>query len=152
MALLIALRALGVKARDPVIMPAINCWSVYNAIMFLGAKPVVCDVRGPMDFRSCFDAIAQQVTEDVKVVIVTHMFGVLIEEEDIRRLKEELKLHVIEDYASSFGARYDNRSPVGRFSDFVIGSFGSTKPITSGAGGFIAGNNVFLAEARHETG
>ena len=147
MALLIALRALGIKAGDPVLMPAIDCWSVYNAILFLGGRPVIYDLRGPKDFRPCFDTIAQQVKEDIKIVIVTHMFGVLIEQEEIRRLKEDLKLHVIEDYASSFGALYSNVSTIGKFSDFVIGSFASTKAITSGTGGFIASNKVFMSGA-----
>ncbi len=150
MALLIALRALGVREGTPVLLPAITCWSVYNAVIFLGAKPVVCDVRSPNDFRSCFEAIARKVTEKEQVAIVTHMFGVLIEEEHIHRLKEELKLHVIEDYASSFGALYNNKSPVGKFSDFVIGSFSATKPITAGAGGFIASNKVFMADTHQQ--
>jgi len=149
MSLLVALRALGVQAGDSVLIPAINCWSVYNAITFLGAKPVICDVRSPVDLRSCFENIAQKMSPEVKVVVVTHMFGVLIEEETIRRLKKELKLHVIEDYASSFGALYDNRLPVGRFSDLVIGSFGSTKALTGGMGGFVAGNDIFLKEGHN---
>jgi dTDP-4-amino-4,6-dideoxygalactose transaminase len=147
MALGFALRALGVKPGDGVLMPGIDCCAVYNAIKFFGATPVVCDVRSPKDFRSSFDTMARQAAKNVKVVIVTHMFGVLIEPEDIRRLKEELKIRVIEDYASSFGALYNNSLRVGKFSDFVIGSFGSTKPITAGAGGFIAADRVSWADA-----
>ena len=61
---------------------------------------------------------------------------ILVEEDIIRRVKEELKIPVIEDYASSFGALYQNDLPIGKYADYVIGSFGSTKPITAGAGGF----------------
>lgn len=146
-ALIMALRALGVKPGDQVLMPAIDCWSVYNAITFLGAVPVLCDVRNTNDFRASFKTMAQKVTKNTKVAIVTHMLGVLVEEEDIRRLKKNLGLRIIEDYASSFGALYANLKPVGRYADFVIGSFGSTKPITSGAGGFLAGNKISWADA-----
>jgi len=148
-ALIMALKALGVKAGDEVLIPAIDCWSVYNAIRFLDAKPVICDVRSPQDFRANYETISRHLNPKVKAVMVTHMFGVLIEEEDIQRLKKEFKVGIIEDYASSFGALYHNSSPIGKYADFVIGSFASTKQITAGVGGFIAADKKFMTEA-HE--
>jgi len=140
MALVLALFLSDVQKGDEVIMSAINCWSVYNAIVLLGGVPVICDVRDIDDFRASAETIKEKISQKTKAIIVTHMYGELIDAKDIQGLADEYNIKIIEDYSTSFGGVYRNGDRIGKYSDFVIGSFGSTKPITGGIGGFLASN------------
>lgn len=143
LALFLILRYLDLESdRNHVVMPSIDCWSVYNTVKYAGYEPILCDVRSTADFRSNYDNIKRCITKDTGAIIITHMFGCLIEIDIIDRLKSEFpSIVIIEDYASSFGALYNDGSRVGGNSDYVIGSFGSTKQITGGVGGIIASDH-----------
>jgi len=140
MALVLALFFSDIQKGDEVIMSAINCWTVYNAIIFLGGIPVICDVREIDDFRASTETIKEKISQKTKAIIVTHMYGELIDAKHIQYLADEHNIKIIEDYSTSFGVVYRNGDKIGKYSDFAIGSFGSTKPITGGIGGFIASN------------
>jgi dTDP-4-amino-4,6-dideoxygalactose transaminase len=143
-ALLLALKYAGVQKNDEVIMTAINCWSVYNALIFMGAFPVICDVKGAGDFRASYDTIQRKITKKTKAIILTHMYGELFDLKDISELANQNGIKIIEDYSTSFGAIYGNGHRVGQLSDFTIGSFGSTKPLTGGIGGFFASKQLSI--------
>ena len=139
-ALVLALFLSGIQKDDEVIMSAINCWTVYNAIILLGGIPVICDVRDINDFRASAKTIKEKISQKTKAIIITHMYGELIEAKHIQHFADGTKIKIIEDYSTSFGVVSENEIKVGKYSDFVIGSFGSTKPITGGIGGFISSN------------
>lgn len=140
------LKYLGVKEGDEVILPAINCWSVYNAVLLEKAVPVVCDIRAKNDFRLNYETVEKQITPNTKVIIVTHMYGSLIEENIIKKLKNSYPhISIIEDFSTSLFSK-DNYK-LGRYSDFGIGSFGSTKPLTGGIGGVLCSKNRILNKA-----
>ncbi|WP_320171776.1 aminotransferase class V-fold PLP-dependent enzyme [Maridesulfovibrio sp.] len=137
-ALLLALKDIGIEKGDEVIISAVNCWSVYHTITFLGGTPVLCDIRSAKDLRASAETISASITSRTKAIIATHMFGALIEVEQFKLLKEHSDIPVVCDYSSSFGSQHEGRKKIGAFSDYVIGSFGSTKPLPGGNGGFLA--------------
>jgi dTDP-4-amino-4,6-dideoxygalactose transaminase len=140
--LLIALKNMRVQEGDKVALCAINCPSVVNVLKFIGAVPVFYDVRGTSDFRPSKSDIETVLKEhSPKVAIITHCFGVLVEREIISYISDNYEIKVIEDYATSFPSVYSRNIKVGQHSDCVIGSFGSTKPISGGIGGFISLKN-----------
>jgi dTDP-4-amino-4,6-dideoxygalactose transaminase len=142
-ALLVILKHLGLSANDTVVMSSINCWSVYNLLQLEGCRPVVCDVRSTEDFRASFETIAAKVTDDTKAIIVTHMFGAMIETSVLQRLKKVYPhIVLIEDFSTSLFSVA--QSDVGRYSDFGITSFGSTKPLTGGVGGALFSHSDIL--------
>jgi perosamine synthetase len=143
LALLLILKYLKIKEGDEIILPAINCWSVYNCIIMENATPIVCDVRKTNDFRLSYETVIKKITNQTKVIIVTHMYGVLIEEKIIKDLKKNYPaIYIIEDFSTSLFSKKDFK--LGKYSDFAIGSFGSTKPLTGGIGGVLCSNKKII--------
>jgi dTDP-4-amino-4,6-dideoxygalactose transaminase len=143
LALLLILKFLDIKHDDEVILSAINCWSVYNSIIMEKATPIICDVRSCNDFRLSYKTIKDSITSKTRVVIITHMYGMLVEEEIIKKLKIDYpNIYIIEDFATSLFSKKDFK--LGIYSDFAIGSFGSTKPLTGGIGGVLCSHKKIL--------
>jgi len=143
LALLLILKYLKIQQGDEVILPAINCWSVYNCIAMEYATPIVCDVRNKNDFRLSYETVIQKITKDTKAIVITHMYGVLVEEKIIKDLKKNYPtISIIEDFSTSLFSKKDFK--LGNYSDFAIGSFGSTKPLTGGIGGVLCSNQKII--------
>jgi dTDP-4-amino-4,6-dideoxygalactose transaminase len=136
LSLLFIFKYLKVGLDDHVIISAINCWSVYNCVTLEGATPVVCDVRSDSDFRASYENFSKEITFRTKVIIITHMYGSLVEERVIKKIKTNYpQINIIEDFSTSLFSKKNYK--LGRYSDFGIGSFGSTKPLTGGIGGVL---------------
>ena len=75
-ALLLALRALGVKPGDEVITAANSFFATGEAIALAGAKPVLADVDDATLLIDVDDA-ARRVTAKTKCIIPVHLFGQL---------------------------------------------------------------------------
>jgi dTDP-4-amino-4,6-dideoxygalactose transaminase len=145
LALMLLLKHLKLESHNEIILPAINCWSVYNTIMLENVIPVFCDVRASNDFRLNYLNVSAQITHNTRAIIITHMYGVLIEEEIIKNLKETYpNIIIIEDFSTSLFSKEHFR--LGQYSDFAIGSFGSTKPLTGGIGGVLCSKEKIVDE------
>lgn len=143
-ALLLILKYLKLKKKDEIIISAINCWSVYNTIKLENGIPVICDVKSKDDFRASYESIVNSITQKTKMIIVTHMYGNLIKEKDIKRLKKQFPhIYILEDFSTSLFSKKDIK--IGKFSDFGIGSFGSTKPLTGGIGGILCSHKELFS-------
>src|SRR3989338_11463137 len=129
LALHLALMSLDVKENDEIIAPSYVCRSVLNAILYCGAKPVLCDVDKE-DYNISFEDAKRKLTKRTKAIIVSHMFGCPAEIDKFRRLG----IYIIEDCAHSIGAKYKGRK-VGSWGDLAIFSFEGTKYIVTGEGG-----------------
>jgi len=141
--LLLILKSLNLNKKDEIIISSINCWSVYNIVLIENCKPVLCDVRSKKDFRASYKTIKKQITKNTKVIIVTHMYGNLIEQKYIKKIKTKYpKVIIIEDFSTSLFSK--NNYKIGKYSDFAIGSFGSTKPLSAGIGGIVCSKKVFI--------
>jgi dTDP-4-amino-4,6-dideoxygalactose transaminase len=145
LSLLLLLKILKISTTDEVLISSINCWSVYNLIAFHGAKPVLCDVRATDDFRASYSTITEKITENTKIIIITHMFGGMIENATIQKIKVKYPdITLIEDFSTSFLPVEHHK--YGLHSDFGIASFGSTKPITGGVGGLLYSHHQILSK------
>ncbi len=136
LAILIIFKYLKIKPSDEIIISAINCWSVYNTIIMENGTPILCDVRSKRDFRPSFDTISAKITQNTKIIFITHMYGVLVEKDLIKKLKLQYPhIHIVEDFSTTYFSK--NEYNLGEYSDFGVGSFGSTKPFTGGIGGIL---------------
>jgi len=141
--LLLILKSLNLSRKDEIIIPSINCWSVYNIILMENCKPILCDVRSKKDFRVSYKTIKKQITKNTKVIIVTHMYGNLIEQNHIKKIKNRYpKIIIIEDFSTSLFSKENYK--IGKYSNFAIGSFGSTKPLSGGIGGVVCSKKEFI--------
>ena len=135
-AIFLALLAEGVKAGDEVITPSLTWCATANAAIYLGAKPVFCDVD-PDTFCVTPETIARRLTSKTRAVVIVHYGGHAI---DVKRLRAALPAGValVEDAAHAFGARYPDGSPVGSSGNLTCFSFYANKNLSTGEGGALA--------------
>ncbi|MDR8393502.1 DegT/DnrJ/EryC1/StrS family aminotransferase [Aliifodinibius sp. S!AR15-10] len=138
-ALVIGLRAAGVKPGDEVITTPFSFFATAESISNLGATPVFVDID-PTTFNLQPSNLQQAITEKTKAILPVHLFGLPAEMDEIIEIAEKYDLKVIEDCAQSFGATYNGQQTgsigdVGAFSFFPtknLGGFGDGGLITTG--------------------
>lgn len=143
-ALHLALIAAGIKAGDEVIIPAFTWVATANAVEYIGAVPVFCDID-LKTFNIDVKHIENHITQKTKAIIPVHLFGLAVEMENVMSLSRKYNLKVIEDAACGFGATYKNIH-AGNFGDFGCFSFHPRKAITTGEGGMITTHDSEDAE------
>ncbi len=140
-AIAIALRALGVRAGDEVLVPAVSAAATAMAVTAIGAKPVFVDVS-PDDFNIDARLCVERKTSRTKAVVPVHLYGMPA------RLKEIAKagLPIVEDAAQAHGSEA-GWGRCGSFGDAAAFSFYPTKNLgTYGDGGIIVTSEAAIAE------
>lgn len=129
------LSAIKLNPDDEVIVPANTFISTVNAVLYVGAKPVLadCDID---TFNVTAETIERSLSPKTKAVIVTHIGGNPCEMDEIVKLCEERGLILIEDAAHAHGSKYRGKF-CGTFGLANAFSFYPTKVITSGEGGIV---------------
>lgn len=142
-ALIIALRAAGVKEGDEVITPAFSFFASSGAITWIGAKPVWADIR-PDTYCIDVEQIKKRLTPKTKAIMVVHLYGQCVDMDPILDLAKQKGLYVIEDCAQSIGAKYKGRS-AGGLGHIAAVSFYPTKNLGgAGDGGLVTTNDDAL--------
>lgn len=142
-ALFLSLLVNGVGEGDEVICPSFTWCSTANATLYLGAKPVFCDID-PGTLNATPESIQSCLSERTKAVIVVHMGGLAADMDAIRAVLPE-NVALIEDAAHALGATYPNGRPVGSSGNLVCFSFYANKNLSTGEGGAIALHDYDLA-------
>ena len=141
-ALILAMKAIGIKPGDEVIVPAYTFIAVAQAVLVCGGTPVFADINNT--FTISPDSVKTVVTTRTRAIIVAHMFGNVAEMGKILSLARKQKLFVIEDCAQAIGAKYKGKR-VGSIGDIGCFSFNEKKALPTGQGGMITtSNRVFL--------
>lgn len=143
-ALFLALLVLGVGSGDEVICPSMTWCSSANAALYLGAKPVFCDIA-PDTLSVSVAAVKAKITPQTKAVIVVHYGGLAMEVEALRAILPS-GVAIVEDAAHAFGARFANGAPVGGSGNLTCFSFYANKNLATGEGGAIALTDDALAQ------
>lgn len=109
-ALWVPLMALGIGAGDEVITTAFSFIATAEVIVLAGAKPIYVDID-PLTFNIDANKIEAAITSKTKAIMPVSLYGQMADMDKINAIARKHNLHVIEDAAQSFGARYnDNRS------------------------------------------
>jgi dTDP-4-amino-4,6-dideoxygalactose transaminase len=118
-ALALALRELGVQPGDSVLLPAYHSLSMVPPVLWRGAAPLFYRVSA--DARADLDDIRARLGQRVKVLVVTHYFGIPQDMTAIRAFCDAHGLALVEDCAHCFFGEHAGR-PVGSFGDMAIAS------------------------------
>lgn len=149
-ALHLALQILGIGPGDAVICPTLTFAASANPICYLGAEPVFVDSE-PRTWNIDPDLLkeALESRDDIKAVIVVHLYGQCAEMAPILELCKRYDVPLIEDAAEALGASYQGR-PAGSMGAFSFFSFNGNKIITTSGGGMLLADDAEgIARARY---
>jgi 8-amino-3,8-dideoxy-alpha-D-manno-octulosonate transaminase len=151
-ALKVALAALDVGPGDDVLVPAFTFLATYEAVMEVGAVPIMVDIDDTLNLDP--QEIEKKKTPYTKAVIPVHMCGSAANIDKIMEVAHKNKLLVLEDNAQGCGASFKGKK-LGSFGDMGSFSFDYVKTVTTGEGGMVITNNLDLyyrAEWYHDHG
>jgi dTDP-4-amino-4,6-dideoxygalactose transaminase len=140
-AITIALRALGVRPGDEVVVPAFTFYATAEAIASAGARPVFCDVDFDTRNVTC-ETVRAALTPRTAAIVAVDLFGCPAPVPELR----QLGLPVLEDAAQAVGASLAGRR-AGALGDAATLSFYPSKNLGCfGDGGAIATDDDRVAE------
>lgn len=143
-ALVLALRAYGVKAGDEVITTAFTFFATAEAIASIGAIPVFCDVD-VNTYNIDVNLIEGKITSKTKAIMPVHIFGLPANLDEIYDIADKHGLAVIEDSAQAIGSTYKGKK-IGNTRGIATFSFYPTKNLGAmGDAGMLTTNDDNLA-------
>ena len=137
-----ALAALGIGAGDEVIMPTFTFVASFEAVLSVGAVPILADVDDTLTLRP--DAVRRAITPRTKAVMPVHMCGAMADLDPLLQICKEHDLLLIEDACQSTGAKYKGRH-LGTIGHAGTLSFDFVKTITCAEGGAVLTNDQAIA-------
>jgi 8-amino-3,8-dideoxy-alpha-D-manno-octulosonate transaminase len=137
-ALTTAMAALGIGAGDEVITPAFTFVASFEAILSVGAIPVLVDVDETLTLNP--DAVRKAITPKTKCVMPVHMCGSMADMDALQAICKEHNLLLLEDACQSIGGTYKGKY-LGTIGDAGTFSFDFVKTMTCAEGGVVMTNN-----------
>ncbi len=137
-ALTTALAALGIGAGDEVIMPSFTFVASFEAVLSVGAVPVLVDINDSLTMDPI--AVRKAITSATRCIMPVHMCGAMADMDAIQEICRDHKLILLEDACQSIGASYKGRS-LGTIGDAGTLSFDFVKTVTCAEGGAVLTNN-----------
>jgi len=137
-ALTTAMAALGIGAGDEVIMPSFTFVASFEAVLSVGAVPVLVDVDESLTLNP--EAVRKAITTKTKCVMPVHMCGSMADLDALQLICKEHNLILLEDACQSIGASYKGKA-LGTIGDAGTFSFDFVKTMTCGEGGVVMTNN-----------
>ena len=137
-ALSTAMAALGIGYGDEVITPAFTFVASFEAVLSVGAVPVLVDVDETLTMNP--EAVRKAITPKTKAVMPVHMCGSMADMDALTAICKERNLILLEDARQSIGATYKGKH-LGTIGDAGTFSFDFVKTMTCGEGGVVMTNN-----------
>lgn len=143
-ALVLALKAMGIKSGDEVITTPFTFFATAEAISAVGAVPVFVDVEKET-FNIDVTKIEEKITNKTKAIIPVHIFGQAADMDEINKIAKKHNLLVLEDACQAIGGKYKGKN-IGALADAACFSFFPTKNLgCAGDGGMIVTDNDDIA-------
>lgn len=143
-ALHLALKAIGLKEHDEVIIPTNTFTATGEVITYFNAKPVLIDC-GKENFNIDENKIEPKITKNTKAIMPVHFGGNPCEMGIIKNICAKYDLKLIEDAAHALTSKFQGDF-IGTLGDITCFSFYATKNITTGEGGMAVTANPLYAE------
>ena len=142
-ALKVALTAMDICPGDEVIVPAFTFLATYEAVLEVGAIPVMADIDETLNLDPA--SIEMRITPYTKAIIPVHMCGSGAHIDKIVDLARVNQLMVLEDNAQACGGSFRGKK-LGTFGDMGIFSFDYYKTLTTGEGGMVVSDSKRLSD------
>lgn len=145
-----ALEALGVRAGDEVISPALTVIMDSTATIHANAIPVYCDVDEKTFLMDPSD-LARKITPKTRAIITVALYGASPDYEKILEISNKHNIPVIEDNAQAVLSQYHGKilGTIGAMASF---SYEASKHLSCGEGGMLLTNDEYLAEKARKLG
>lgn len=134
-ALSLSLSCLGIGPGDEVIVPDFTFAATINAVLHVGAIPVLADVS-LKSWNIDLENLSKLITNKTKAIMPVHLYGMPVDMDKLMAFAELHKLIVVEDCAEALGAHWNDKH-VGNFGAAGTFSFFGNKLVTTGEGGAI---------------
>ena len=134
-ALMLSLKALGIKEGDEVITTPYTFYATIGAIVTAGAKPVFVDVKD--DYNIDETKIEKKINSKTKAILPVHWSGRVCEMNFIQKLSKKYSIPIIEDACHAILGKYKGEF-AGKLGDFGCFSMHPLKNLNIwGDGGFV---------------
>src|ERR1700754_4652538 len=137
-ALTTAMSALGIGYGDEIILPSFTFVASFEAVLSVGAVPVMVDVDDTLTLNP--EAVRNAITSKTKCVMPVHMCGSMADLDALEAICKEHNLILLEDACQSIGASYKGKA-LGTIGAAGAFSFDFVKTMTCGEGGVILTNS-----------
>jgi len=137
-ALTTALSALNIGFGDEVIMPSFTFVASFEAVLSVGAIPVLVDIDETLTLNP--EAVRAAITPKTKCIMPVHMCGSMADLDALQAICKEHNLILLEDACQAIGGTYKGKS-LGTIGNAGTFSFDFVKTITCGEGGVVMTNN-----------
>jgi perosamine synthetase len=139
----LSMHVLGLGAGDEVVVPSFSFIATANAVRYVGATPVFCDVD-PQTGNVTPETIAAVITPKTRAVIAVHQGGMPFDVDAVQALCDEHGIQLVHDSACAAGSTYKGK-PVSATANLAAWSFHPRKLLTTGEGGMMTTNDADLA-------
>jgi dTDP-4-amino-4,6-dideoxygalactose transaminase len=143
-ALMLALLALEVGEDDEVIAPTMTFAATVNAILHVGANPVLVDCE-PVTGQADLDAVEAAIGPRTKAIVLVHFAGRPLDLDRVNSIRDRYGIAIVEDAAHALGAEWHG-TKIGSAGNLTAFSFYATKNITTAEGGALATEDAAIAE------
>ncbi len=138
------------KKGNEVMVPTISFIATVNAILYVGCHPIFfdCQKNNPnididkvifflknRTFKKNGYTYNINTKRKISALIITHVFGNVLEFSKLKKICKNLKIKIIEDAAEALGSQFKNKKQAGTLGDYGVLSFNINKIITSSGGG-----------------
>lgn len=137
-ALTTAMSALSIGYGDEVITPSFTFVASFEAVLSVGAVPVLVDVDDTLTLNP--DAVRKAITPKTKAIMPVHMCGSMADLDALLAICKEHNLILLEDACQSIGGTYKGKhlGSIGHAGTF---SFDFVKTMTCAEGGVVMTNS-----------
>ena len=142
-AMLIALKALGVKAGDKVLTSTFTLSPVPGAIAHAGAEAILIEASNDY-MTDMADLERKAASSGARVFLLSHMRGHIADLEKVKSICDQFGITIVEDCAHTMGAMWDGKH-TGTWGKVGCYSAQTYKHINSGEGGLLVTDDEDVA-------
>lgn len=137
-ALTTAMVSLGIGAGDEIIMPAFTFVASFEAVLSVGAIPVLVDIDETLTLDPA--SVKKAITSKTKCIMPVHMCGSMADLDALAAICAEHNFILLEDACQSIGGSYKGKA-LGTIGHAGTFSFDFVKMITCAEGGVVMTND-----------